>query len=213
MNEVKDETLPAERKMTDDEKKFIDQELEGTWVRGNPNDRLDILFITSANDVQIDVAEVFSVPRICKMAQKLGLSSGGSYDILTGWDLSSEVQRKELRAKLTQMKPRFVMISPPCGPYSQLQGLNKHQDLKQWLKKLQEAKQLMRFGMDIAEDQVKRGDLFGFEHPYGAKSWNDPSVDRVLKLDGVQQVVFDQCMYGLCDKGNQKRHRKKDLGS
>ena len=38
---------------------------------------------------------------------------------------------------------------------------------------------------------------FLHEHPVGASSWNDSIVRGILRLDGVNTVVTDQCMFGL----------------
>lgn len=62
--------------------------------------------------------------------------------------------------------------------------------------------------MDLCDDQIDRGDMFVFEHPDPAKSWQDPAVERIKKRPWVQRVKMDQCMYGLRDRKNHKRHRK-----
>lgn len=74
-----------------------------------------------------DVAEVFSVPRVCKAAKAMGLNCGGSFDLKTGYDLLDKKVRNEVRDKLRQ---RLVVICPPCGPYSPLQDLSKHKNMK-----------------------------------------------------------------------------------
>ena len=46
------------------------------------------------------------------------------------------------------------------------------------------------------------------ERPHGAKSWQDVSVERVHRKEGVQQIVIDQRMFGLRDVESGKLHRK-----
>lgn len=184
--------------------------LQREWTFGKgPNDRIDILYITAEETSKVDVAKVFSVSRLCKLAESAGLSCGGSFDIITGWDFRSEKKRKELREKLNVMKPRLLLICPPCGTASTLQGLNKHVDVKEWLSRVQEGKSFVKFSMQLANDQMKRGDCFLFEQPHGAKTWENPDVIAVAKQPGVQQVVMDQCMFGLKDVANGKPHRKR----
>ena len=116
-------------------------------------ERLDVLII-NPNDESVDVAEIFSLPRVCKAAQQAGLKCGGSYDILNGWDLRVEGKRKEL---LRSLRPRLLIVCPPCGPFSQLQELNKMRNLKGYLQKLSEGKMLLRFAMELCKDQMDRG--------------------------------------------------------
>ena len=122
-------------------------------------ERLDVLII-NPNDESVDVAEVFSLPRMCKAAQQAGLKCGGSYDILNGWDLRVEGKRKELREHLRTLRPRLLIVCPPCGPFSQLQELNKMRNLKGYLQKLSEGKMLLRFAMELCKDQMDRGICF-----------------------------------------------------
>ena len=102
--------------MAPSEIEFIDGELERAWTRkSSEHERLDVLFITPAQSANATVAEVFSVPRLCKLAEEAGLNCGGSYDILTGWDFRDSQKREELRDKLRVMRPRLLMLCPPCG--------------------------------------------------------------------------------------------------
>lgn len=196
--------------MAPSEIEFIDGELERAWTRkSSEHERLDVLFITPAQSANATVAEVFSVPRLCKLAEEAGLNCGGSYDILTGWDFRDSQKREELRDKLRVMRPRLLMLCPPCGVSSPLQQFNKHLDMKAWLQQVHESKVFFRYSMQLAKDQLDRGDLFVFQQPHGARSWNDPAVIAVSKQNGVKQIVLDQCMFGLADRRNGKPHRKR----
>lgn len=55
------------------------------------------------------MAEVFSMPRVCKAAEAAGLSCGGSYDILNGWDLQNEGKKK----KTSGSSASHLTASPP----------------------------------------------------------------------------------------------------
>ena len=198
------------RSLAPEEIEFLTGELERAWTgESNGREQVDVLIITPAQEANATVAEVFSVPRLCKLAEDAGLKSAGSYDILTGWDFRSSQKREELRDKLEIMRPRLLMLCPPCGESSPLQQFNKHHDLKNWLKQVSESRLFLRYSMQLARDQIRRGDLVVFEQPHGAKSWEDNAVVGVSKIEGVQQVVLDQCMYGLVDKQNGKPHRKR----
>ena len=91
------------------------------------------------------------------------------------------------------------MLCPPCGPFhpfSNLQFLSKARDTKEFLRKLSEGKTLLRLAMDIAEDQMSRGDLFIFEQPEAARSWHDPKVVRVKNHEHVICIglLISACM-------------------
>lgn len=73
---------------------------------------------------QVDVSEAFSQPRVTLEAKKQGLRCGGSYDILTGYDLRLKKDLARMRRALHQDEPELLLCSPPCGPFSQLQHLN-----------------------------------------------------------------------------------------
>ncbi|CAK9017006.1 Copia protein [Durusdinium trenchii] len=96
----------------------------------------------------LTVAEVFSPPRVAAMAEELGHRSGGSYDLQTGYDLSSSVDRmkcmKELRQEcnefghglavkgLPNKKPTDFMVNGKhlAGALSKrCQGHHEHQAL------------------------------------------------------------------------------------
>ena len=55
----------------------------------------------------------------------------------------------------------------------------------------------MRFICEVYEYQVEKGRLFLHEHPIAATSWCEASIRKVWKLEGVESVVTDQCMFGL----------------
>ena len=72
----------------------------------------------------VDVAEVFSPPRVVEEAKKQGYSGGGSYDLITGWDLSKAEDRKAMWRHLAKDRPSLLVLCPPCGPFSILQEWN-----------------------------------------------------------------------------------------
>ena len=78
---------------------------------------------------RIDVAELYSPPRMAAMASKLGYTQGFSMDLTTldengrPWGLSlAATQRKALR-RWELDKPYLLVASPPCMVFSVLQNL------------------------------------------------------------------------------------------
>ena len=61
---------------------------------------------------EIDVAEVFSMP------EKEGLRGMRSCDIQSGWDFFRSECRKQCLQDIRENQPRVVVVSPPCGAFS-----------------------------------------------------------------------------------------------
>ena len=49
----------------------------------------------------------------------------------------------------------------------------------------------------LASMQVRRSDLFFFEHPASASSWATITIKKLCALPGVRVAKFDQCRLGL----------------
>ena len=157
----------------------------------------------------VDISEVFSVPRISQTAKAVGLNPGKCYDIANGFDLSRPQVRKQVLEELSIARPKLVVICPPCDQYSSLCDMSGYKGSAAWVRKMLKAKVLLRFATQIAEKQVKQGNLFLFEHPHAARSWGDRHVQRLGRNHGVGSVAFDQCMFGLADVQSGERHRKR----
>ena len=163
-------------------------------------------------DIQrpVDFAEVFSPPRILPVAEKRGLKGLRSYDLSSGWNfLDAECRRKCLE-DIEKYKPELVTVCPPCGPFSPLQACSlRRQDPEQRARKLAEGRVLLGFTMQVCMTQHKGGRKFLFEHPQNAASWTEAVVEEVRQQEGVHEITFDQCQYGLKDPQNHKLFRKR----
>ena len=147
---------------------------------------------------EIDIAEVFSPPRIAAAASKQGLRGGWSLDLTTGWDLSDPEQQKQAMRLLRESKPRMVIACPPCTPFSTLMRWN-WRNMKP--DKVQEvmckAIAHLSFAVAMCEEQHRAGRLFMFEHPARATSWNLDVLNDLRHLPGVISVLSDMCAHGL----------------
>ena len=50
---------------------------------------------------------------------------GTAFDLRTGWDIDKEESRAEVWERIEASDPEYLLLSPRCTPFSQLQGLNK----------------------------------------------------------------------------------------
>ena len=163
--------------------------------------------------VQIDgcygVGEVFSMPRVVPAAERKGFRGCKSYDISNGWNFLLAEHRAKCRDEVKRLKPELLVLSPPCGPFSQILNISKarcnsHERRRKYL----EGVVLLEFAMELCQLQHEQGRKFLFEHPKGAASWSEDCVQRVQGLSGVREVITDMCMFGLKDPQTQKRYRK-----
>ena len=153
---------------------------------------------------KIEVAEIYSPPRVIAMAQKMGLRSGWALDITTtdvdgrAWDFNQLEMRNRAIRKVLKDEPLLLIGSPMCTAFSQLNNINyvrmPREEVEQ---RIMYGRKHLEFCTKLYELQWKAGRYFVHEHPASASSWDEQCIKRMLKKFGVTRVVADQCMYGL----------------
>ena len=152
----------------------------------------------------IDVSEVYSQPRMTKMAESLGLKKGFALDLLTNdeagvpWDLSRpEVQQKALTL-LEETKPWLLVVSPPCTVFSPLQRWNfTKMEEHEVEKRLKEGMSHLAFAVLMCVKQAKAGRKYMIEHPAPASSWQTVLLNKLLREADATKVTFDFCQLGM----------------
>jgi hypothetical protein len=147
------------------------------------------------NAEKIDIAEIYSEPRITIEAQKFGMRSGKAMDLRSGWNFAKQEDRDRAMTYVRTQKPEMVVGSPMCTMFSKLQQLtpwNRRRRLQ-----YQEAVAHMEFVVEIYKEQIKGERYFLHEHPDGATSWRLRCMMELKRTEGVMETVADQCMYGL----------------
>ncbi len=152
-----------------------------------------------------DVAEIYNPERFLPKANALGLRPGFAIDINLckndrgeHWDLSTEKDQRSLKKLLRQRKPLLLIGSPPCGPFSPLQNLNKNRRTEEENEKIrQEGKTHLKVCADSYKEQYHRGRLFLHEHPKPAGSWQEPEIKEVQELPGVFTVQSPMCKWHM----------------
>lgn len=158
------------------------------------------------------VSEVFSPPRIAPKAKEdQRMKAGTSFDLLTGWDLSHAGQRRKMWKRLKEEDPLLIILCPPCTAFTIVQHLNYPKMTFEeacWLLCL--GVEHLELAMAIARWQHRRGKYFLFEHPAYALSWEEDVVEEVKRLEGVEEVRLDMCMFGMnvSGKGLNKKPTK-----
>ena len=176
----------------------------------NEDQRYDLLQVNlnSFDMFSSDVTEVFSMPRVNKMASMAGLTVGQTYDIRLGCNLLDKKEQDRVLLEIEKADPILTVICPPCDPFSILQNFRRNRNSKEWLKRLYEGRVLLRFAMRTADQRRRAGKHFLFEQPKRATSWQDRTVQQMMRHEGVEVFDMDQCMFGLKDRISHMPHQK-----
>ena len=122
--------------------------------------------------LQVDLAEVFSPPRVTAEGRKRGLRVGEATNLLTGWDFNKTADKKRAQEYIRKYRPKLIIGSPSCTAFSLLQNLNpdsmNHSAEKQ--RKWREGCRHLKFVVELYRQQMAAGRWFLHEHPAGATS-------------------------------------------
>ena len=157
-----------------------------------------------------DVVELFSPPRIAQEAaiKDYGgtrLKPGWSLDLTrndpkTGepWDLSDKKVQSRIVKMVAEGKPLFLIGSPPCTAFSAMLNLSKAKRDEEVVKKqLEQAKDHVRFCLQLYQMQLDGKRYFVHEHPATATSWRMPEVIELMMHPEVGMTTFDMCRFGM----------------
>ena len=111
------------------------------------------------------VMEVFSPPRVAKMAGEMGLTQGSSIDLTTldeddgkPWDMNVPAKRWKVWEIVLRDRPALIVGSPKCTAFSCLQNLNKGKGDENKKKELmKEAVAHLEFCCALYHHQVSQG--------------------------------------------------------
>ena len=145
--------------------------------------------------MRVDVAEMYSPPRVTEEAKRYSLKPGEAMDLTTGWDFRRRDDRAKAAKYIDEQKPRLLIGSPMCTMFSQLQNFKPWTDGKQ--EKWQEHREHIAFMFKLYKRQMEEGRFFLHEHPAHATSWRLEEVTKLGDRKGVHIVTGDQCMFGL----------------
>ena len=139
---------------------------------------------------QVDVAEIYSPPRVCAVALLMGLTVGFSHDLVTGVDLLTALGRAIAWHDIGTYRPTLLMSSAPCTIFSTLQNLNRGRVPEETRQhRWDVGMSLLDFAMKCCRRQHDAGRYFVHEHPRSASSWMPvPSVTALMDLPDVYMV-------------------------
>ena len=144
--------------------------------------------LMNVND--IDLAEVYSPPRVTRQAVKHGLRIGEAMDLTTGWGCTRLLDRIRASEYVRKYKPRLLVGSPMCTMFSSLQNLPPWTEEKK--RRWGEAREHIKFVVRFYRMQLDGGRLFLHGHPAGASSWDLEEMKELMGEGEVHTVRADQ---------------------
>ena len=94
----------------------------------------------------------------------------------------------------------LLIGSPMCTAFSAWQRINnRKRDASIVSKEYIRAMVHIRFTMELYKIQHAAGRYFLHEHPAYATSWQEEAMAELMKEQGIETAVCDQCMYGSKD--------------
>ena len=175
---------------------FLEQNAEDERLSVIHSLERDVLALTGC---KVHTFELFNPYRLAEFTSLFGLMGEPAYDLRVGKDLSDPSVQAQVWRDLETLKPRLVLGSPPCAPFSLIQSLNK--DSKRKREALEKGLAHLRFCCQVYEWCCWHGVFFLHEHPATAWSWKLPEVQALLTLPDVSTVKMHQCRYGQTVKG------------
>ena len=157
--------------------------------------------------MNIQVAEVYSPPRVTRMAASMGLRAGWALDLITHdedgrpWDFDKLEMRNRAARKVLSDKPTLLIGSPLCTAFSQMNNLNyPKMDPMEVERRLAYGRRHLEFCTRLYDIQWRSGRYVLHEHPAEADPWHEQCINRLLRKHGVIRVNGDLCQYGLTTK-------------
>ena len=156
-------------------------------------------------ELSSDFAEVYSPPRVTKLASDMRLKSAWALDLITidpldGKPLNFNVKAMRDRAVKLLDRDRLLLLiaCPICGPFASI-NTNYDKVDSQDVKDTLEAAMRIRIGTGLK--QCRAGRLFMHEHPTSASSWGTAMVKQMIDLEGVYTSKFDFCQLRMTTTG------------
>ena len=139
-------------------KRCVGEESEAEPARSRPR----LQHVEAREDIEFDVSEVFSCPRVSKMAAAMGLRRGYALDVkevdeITARRLNADLPRdRAFLRKLQRRRKSRLLVASPTEMDSELR---------------EGALSQLRVAVDACRTQHKLGLYFILEQPLAAASW------------------------------------------
>ena len=153
------------------------------------------------------IAEIYSPPRVCSVANKYGMRPGFSLDLTVldsdgePWDFNLESKRRRALKLLKTEEPSLLIGSPMCRAFSLLQGLNRNRmGEAKYNAMMENGRTHLEFVTKLYEEQAKAGRYYLHEHPAYATSWKEPCIQNLSDNFGGIITVAHMCNFGMASE-------------
>lgn len=113
------------------------------------------------------------------------------------WDFDVPAKRAKAMLNVRTEKPAMIIGSVMCTAWCSWQALGnakRHPEVVR--REVIRARVHVDSTVSICIEQIEAVRLFLHEHPAGATSWHEASIERLSKFPGVELARADQCQYG-----------------
>ena len=168
----------------------------------------------------LEAKQLKTVMEICnpgcfdKQADHFSLRCGQMFDIILGWDLLDKQAQQHVFEYIKSERPGLILLAPPCTLFSTLQYLSirlrraNSAAFDSHLKELCRARDLLKFCVEVCQLCRELNSTYVFEHPWGATSWSEPCLKKLVQQADSYLARVDQCQFGLVSsQGNPMRKR------
>ena len=138
--------------------------------------------------MKMEVAEVYSPPRVTRMAEQMGLRAGWALDLTThdddgrAWNFDQLEMRNRAVRRLLRDEPTLLIGSPMCTAFGQMNHINYSRMDPMEVKAHKEyGRRHFEFCTKLYDMQWNAGRYFLHEHPAEASSWSEPCMTRLMK--------------------------------
>ena len=150
-------------------------------------------------------SELYSPPRVCAAALKVGLKPGMSFDLTEldpednmPWDFTLKSKRERAKEHMRKERPFLLIGCPAYRAFSTFFSNNiSNLDPNQVRDIISEGISHLEFCCELYRLQSEEGRLFLHEHPLSAWSRRWPCIAEVLRLPGVRRVRGDMCAHNM----------------
>ena len=166
-------------------------------TEANQDEEEKFLSQTTQTNAHVEVAEVYSPPRMTKMVDMMGMKSGFALELSTNdengkpWDFSIPERRRAALKVQDDTKPKMLIASPPCTLFSALQNINMHNMTVEDVKRhVEDAATHFAFAVLMCMRQAQNGRVFMLEHPVAASSWTLRIASLLLRYLKCEEGQF-----------------------
>ena len=123
--------------------------------------------------------------------------AAAAFDLELGHELLQPKVREQVKNYIKEVRPGLVILSPPCTLFSVMQNMNLVK--RDFIKRLREAKVLLRFAVKVIEEVINYGGVYLLEQPLTSKAWMETVLQQIMNREDCILAQCDQCQYGLQD--------------